>query len=121
MFACEFQLTDSSKRESKALVKKGKKSYRPYFRENVNTNVMDLIKKEEPLEGLKGRKLEPREPVLDEDYEEVSDTNSVYEMRCDTFEGIFQDNSKKSGKNSEGLYSESDRSWRFIPGSLDRW
>ena len=121
VFDCEFQLSDSTKGQSKALVKKGKKSYRPYFRERVYTNVMDLIKKEEPLEGFKGRKVEPREPELDEDSEEVSDTNSVYEMRCETFEGMFQDNSEKSGKNSEGLYSESDRSWRFIPGSLDRW
>ena len=82
---------------------------------------MDLIKKEEPLEGFKGRKVEPRETVLDEDTEDFPDTKAVFEMRCDTFNDMFQDNSEKSGKNSEGLYSESDRSWRFIPGSLDRW
>ena len=121
VFDCEFQLSDSTKGQSKALVKKGKKSYRPYFQEHVYTNVMDLIKKEEPLEGFKGRKVEPREPVPDEDSEEVSDTNSVYEMRCKTFAGMLQADNEKPGKNSEEWYSESGRSWYIFPGPLERW
>ena len=39
---------------------------------------MDLIKKQEPLEGFKVRKAEPRASVPDEDAEEVPDTEAIF-------------------------------------------
>ena len=74
VFHCEFRLYDSSMGSRKTLAKKGKKSYREYFREHVHTYAMDLIKKQEPLERFKDRKVEPRASVPDEDDEEVTDT-----------------------------------------------
>ena len=74
VFDCEFMLYDSTMGSGKALANKGKKSYREYYREHVHVQSMNLIKKQEPLEGFKDWKAKPRASMPDEDDEEVPDT-----------------------------------------------
>ena len=121
MFHCEFRLYDSSMESRKTLAKKGKKSYREYYREHVHAQSMNLIKMQEPLEGFKDRKTKPRASMPDEDDEEVPDTLKVLEWRCDTFQNLFPDASEETSSNPKGWYSDIGRAWYICPGPLERW
>ena len=57
--------------------------------ENVHAETMEKIRIQEPLEGWKDSKVVLRKKEVVDDEEEVPDTNSVYEMRCDTFRDMF--------------------------------
>ena len=90
IWANDFQLSGPSEGESKTLLFKGKLSYRPYLRENVNAEAMRHIQKAEPLEGFKSIKVRPQLKGLNPYKQEVRVTDKEFEKECEDFGDAYQ-------------------------------
>lgn len=70
------------------------------FMKEVDFGKMERIREEEKTEGRDYRKMVFHEKVEEEDSEEVSDTDSVYQWRMDTFKNMFHPSDEETKKRA---------------------
>ena len=66
----------------------------------VDFGKMERIKEEEKAEGRDYRKMIFHKKIEEEDSEEISDTDSVYNLKLDTFKNMFHPSDEETKKRA---------------------
>ena len=90
--------------------------YIPRLMPSLGSRLMEQIKAEEKVVQSPQRKMKFCRRLEAEDSDEVSETNSVFKMKINTFADMFKASSPRSMKRIQYLKDKGHRFWSLTEG-----